>query len=310
MSHHTEAEHVYRGLHGFYLIDDPAERRFRLPDGKFDVPIMLRDAAFDEQGALHFDPFNFDRPTVLVNGKPQPYFPVAARRYRLRLLNSSTHGILRLDLDGAEMIQVGSDGGLLPVPVPRTELVLGPAERAEIVVDFSGHRPGSQLVMSESRGPVLRFDVVATAPDRSRVPGRPREVPALLPASRHREVTLSTDFENILSLINGQLFDPDRIDFRIPHGSSEIWRIHNVDTEFGGIFHTMHLHLVHYQVLDRNGAPPPPEEAGLKDTVLIPPGENVRLQARFHSFLGRYVFHCHMLEHSAAGMMAQFEVVR
>ncbi|TDB81615.1 multicopper oxidase family protein [Micromonospora sp. KC721] len=308
-SHHTEAEHVYRGLHGFYLIDDPQERHLRLPDGQYDVPIMLRESRFDEQGNLYFDPFDFDRPVVLVNGRPQPYFPVAARRYRLRLLNASTHGTLTLHLDGLPMVQVGTDGGLLPAPVPVTELRLGPAERADVVVDFSRRRPGSQVVLSETRGPVLRFDVVRHAHDHSRLPDRLRPLPALPPPTVRREVVLSTNFETIESLINGKLWDPDRIDFRIRHGATEVWRITNIDTEFGGVNHTFHMHLVQFRVLDRNGRPPAPGERGLKDTVFLAPGESVRVQATFRGYLGRYVYHCHMLEHSAYGMMAQLRIV-
>ncbi|MEK8107735.1 multicopper oxidase family protein [Micromonospora sp. M12] len=271
-SHHTEAEHVFRGLHGFYLIDDPEERHLRLPDGSYDVPIMLRESRFDEQGNLYFDPFDFDRPVVLVNGRSQPYFPVAARRYRLRLLNASTHGALTVRLDGLPMWQVGSDGGLLPRPVRLTELTLGPAERADVVVDFSRRRLGSSVMLEENRGPVLRFDVIRQAHDHSRVPDQLRPLPPLPPATVRREVVLSTDFNTIQSLINGKVWDPERIDATIRHGATEIWHIRNVDTEFGGVNHTFHLHLVQFRVLDRNGRPPAPNERGLKDTVFIAPG--------------------------------------
>lgn len=308
-SHHTEAEHVFRGLHGFYLIEDPAERHLRLPDGPYDVPIMLRESRFDEQGNLYFDPFDFDRPVVLVNGRPQPYFPVAARKYRLRLLNASTHGPLTLRLDGLPMVQIGSDGGLLPAPVPVTELLLGPAERADVVVDFSRRRPGSRIILEETRGPVLRFDVVRQAPDASRVPDRLRPLPPMPRPTVHREVVFSTDFNTIQSLINGKVWDPNRIDFRIRHGATEVWKITNVDTDFGGVNHTFHLHLVQFRVLDRNGRPPAAHERGLKDTVFVAPGESVRVQATFRGHLGRYVYHCHMLEHSSYGMMAQMQIV-
>jgi len=310
-SHHMEAEHVYRGLHGFYLIEGEDEKRLRLPDGPYDVPIMLREARIDESGELIFSPFDFERPMILANGRLQPYLRVAARKYRLRLLNASTHRVLQLDLGGAEMVQIASDGGLLPTPVPRTELVLGPAERAEVVVDFSRHPIGSQLVLSNSnmQGPVLRFDVVRRVADHSRVPDELTRLPPLPVATNTREVTLSTDFVNIRSLIDGKEFDATRVDARIREGSSEIWHVRNVDTDFGGVNHTFHLHLVQFRVLDRDGNPPWPGESGFKDTVFIPPGQSVRVQATFRGFTGRYVYHCHMLEHSAFGMMAQMEIV-
>lgn len=310
-THHAEAEQVYRGLHGFYLIEREEDRRLRLPDGHYDVPIMMCDARFDEAGGLVYSPFDFERPVLLVNGRPQPFFPVAGRRYRFRLLNASTHRVLQLNLGGASLVQVASDGGLLPEPVELTELALGPAERAEVVVDFGRHPLGTQLVLSDSAlGPVLRFDVTRRAHDDSQVPDRLRVMPRLAPATNTRELTLSTDFVNITSLIDGKLFDATRVDARIPIGSTEIWKINNVDTDFGGVNHTFHLHLVQFRVLDRDGAPPPANERGWKDTVLIRPGTSVRVQATFHGYTGRYVYHCHMLEHSSFGMMAQMEVHR
>ncbi|MEW2382201.1 multicopper oxidase family protein [Micromonospora sp. NPDC047707] len=308
-SHHMEAEHVYRGLHGFYLIDDDAERGLRLPSGRYDIPIMLRDALVGDDGTLVFDPARWaDRRTILVNGKPQPVLRVAARRYRLRLLNASAHRIFRLALAGADLVQIASDGGLLPAPVPRSELSLTPAERAEIVVDFRQQPVGTRLVLEDTSGPVLAFDVAAEADDDSRLPDRLRALPPLGTATTVRDVTLSFNPGSTTFTINGQVFDAARVDARIPLGSTEIWRVTNADTAFG-ITHNLHLHLVQFRVLDRDGVPPGPGEAGLKDTVAVPPGSTVRVQATFTGFTGRYVYHCHFLEHAQAGMMAQFEVV-
>ncbi|GIH67791.1 multicopper oxidase family protein [Sphaerimonospora thailandensis] len=314
-SHHTEAEHVYRGLHGFYLLQSDDEQRLGLPSGQYDVPIMLRDALFDDSGALVFDPTDpFNRPTLLANGRPQPYFPVAARKYRLRLLNGSTHRVFELDLGGVEMTQIASDGGLLPEPVTTTNLTISSGERVEVVVDFSAHPVGSQLVLNDVSGPVLRFDVVQKAVDRSSVPDRLRALPPVPQATNTRQMTLSLDPVNIQALINGRPFDHTRVDAQIRRGTTEIWRITNSDTDVGGsgfgLPHNFHMHLVQFRVLDRDGRPPLPGESGLKDTVLIQPGESVRVQATFGDYLGRYLYHCHMLEHSALGMMGQFEIVR
>ena len=109
-------------------------------------------------------------------------------------------------------------------------------------------------------------------------------------------------------MVNGQAYDPDRVDFRIRRGTTEIWRIHNDDGAIG-VPHTFHLHLEQFQVLDRNGAPPTPDDAGRKDTVFVGPGETVRIQVTFTDYLGKYVFHCHYLDHSTLGMMAQMEIV-
>ncbi|WP_309112004.1 multicopper oxidase domain-containing protein [Saccharothrix sp.] len=312
-THHREAEHVYRGLHGFYLLEDEDERALRLPGGPYDVPVMLSDAHLDASGALVWNPFGgwFERTTLLANGRPQPYFPVEARRYRFRLLNAATHRHFRLDLDGEQMVQIASDGGLLPRPVALTELVLSPGERAEVIVDFGRHRPGTRLVLSDVSGPVLRFDVERHARDDSRVPDELRPAPAPLRSSVERHLVLSTDLAEVRSLINGRVFDADRVDFRIRHGATETWRISNADTDpvAGHVDHNFHIHLVQFRVLDRDGRPPRPGEEGWKDTVVVPPGESVRVQATFRGYRGRYVHHCHILEHSQFGMMGQFEVV-
>jgi FtsP/CotA-like multicopper oxidase with cupredoxin domain len=308
-THHLEAEHVYRGLHGFYLLEGADEARLGLPSGEFDIPIMFSDAHFDQRGALIYAAEDTpNRDTLLANGRPQPYLPVLARKYRFRLLDASNFHTYRLSLGGDEMVQIASDGGLLPAPVPRTDIVLSPGERAEIVIDFARYRVGSQVVLSDPRGPVLRFDVRGRAHDRSRVPDELRPLPPLVARPTDRDVVMSVDMDRQMAMIDGKMFDPNRIDARIRRGSTEIWRISNTDAAIG-LDHNMHIHLVQFRVLDRDGAPPVPGESGLKDTVFVPAGTSVRVEATFADYRGRYVYHCHMLEHSSGGMMAQLEIV-
>lgn len=309
-AHHLEAENVYYGLHGFYIIEDDAERELGLPSGEYDVPIMLRDAHLDENGALLFPGHPKDRTTILANGVVTPRFPVAARKYRFRLLNSANDRIFRLTMGGAELTQIASDGGLLPAPVRRTEIVLGSAERTDVVIDFSRHPVGSHLVLYDVSGPVLRFDVTRKAVDRSRVPPRLRPLPALPAAGVERDIVFKFDVSGSVpvGLMNGVPYDPNRVDFQVRRGTTEIWRIRNDDVELAAP-HTFHMHLEQFRVLDRDGAPPPPDDLGRKDTVFVGPGETVRIQVTFTEYLGKYVYHCHYLEHSALGMMAQLEIV-
>ncbi|WP_433087318.1 multicopper oxidase family protein [Dactylosporangium sp. CA-052675] len=308
-AHGMEAEDVYRGLHGFYLIDDDAERGLRLPQGEYDVPIMLRDAAFAADGTLDFA--SFARPVVLANGRPQPYFKVAARKYRLRLLNAANTRVFTLALgEGATMTQIGSDGGLLPAPVPRTELTLASAERQDVIVDFSRFPLGSQVVLRDATsGPVLRFDVVRHAADASRVPAALRPLPPIPPATAERDVTMSFDLSRPVpvGMLNGHAFDANRVDIAVRRGSTEIWRIGNGDPP--GFDHTFHMHATHFRVLDRDGKAPTPDDAGWKDTIYVPAGaRNIRVAVTFPQTTGRYVYHCHFLEHSAAGMMGVMEI--
>jgi spore coat protein A len=308
-AHMLESENVYHGLHGFYLLEDDVERRLNLPSGEFDVPIMIRDCQLDENGGLVFPP-DLNPPTLLANGVITPHFEVAARKYRFRLLNGSNERTFRLTLGGAALTQIGSDGGLLPAPKQRSEIVLSSAERADVVVDFSQHPVGSQLVLYDSSGPVLRFDVTRKAADTSRVPATLRPLAALPAATVQRDVVFKFDVSGTdpIALINGQAYDPNRVDFVVKRGSTEIWTIRNDDVDLGAS-HTFHMHLEQFRVLDRNGGPPAPADEGRKDTIFLAPGETVRVQAHFTDHVGTYVYHCHFLYHSAIGMMAQMKIV-
>jgi spore coat protein A len=106
-----------------------------------------------------------------------------------------------------------------------------------------------------------------------------------------------------MSTINFRVFDPERIDARVRLGSTEVWDFHSDED------HPIHLHLVRFKVISRNGGRPAPWDVGWKDTVLMRAGDDVRIAARFDGYRGKYVFHCHNLEHEDMMMMANFEVV-
>ena len=315
-AHHLEAEQVYRGLSGFYLIDDP---RSGLPSGAYDLALSLRDVAFTGSGELLWEMGGFRRrTTVLVNGAIQPVHTVERRRYRLRLLNSSNERIFRIRLGGATLLQVGVDGGRLPAPIPRDEILLTPAERADVVVDFSRFEDGSSVFLQNANGDaeantnILKFQVTGSrVPDRE-VPVRTAGAPALpaVPALvTTRKIAFGFNPKVPEFLINGKTFDPYRVDFTVKQGSTEIWEIFN-DPSPIPIPHSLHLHLVQFRVLDRNGVPVRAWEAYPKDTVYTAPGETVRILVTFDSrFTGRYPFHCHFVDHSSIGMMAQMEIV-
>ncbi|MFI8519773.1 multicopper oxidase family protein [Streptomyces sp. NPDC085481] len=318
-AHHMESEHVYRGLSGNYLLTDDIEQGLPLPKGSYDVPITIRDARFDEDNRLVYSTADRNRTTILANGAVTPYFEVAARKYRFRLLNSANLRFFSLSLsDGTPLTQIASDGGLLERPVSVPVLPLSPGERADVVVDFSRYPVGTQLVLNNSGpgsigqvGKVLRFDVVRTAEDPSSVPAVLRALPAAadLPATVvTREITLGMDEDGRpepRGFINGQVYDPERIDTTVALGSSEIWTVTNTNRR---VPHNLHLHLVQFRVLERDGVPVGPAEAGLKDTVRVMAGSTVKLHVTFGGYRGDYVYHCHMLDHSSMGMMATFRV--
>jgi FtsP/CotA-like multicopper oxidase with cupredoxin domain len=318
-AHHMESEHVYRGLSGSYLLSDETERSLPLPAGQYEVPIALRDARFDEAGQLVYEMDDFlNRTTILANGRPTPYFEVAARKYRFRLLNSTNLRFFLLRLsNGGQMTQIGSDGGLLERPFTTDAVILSPGERADVVIDFADYPAGTKIVLENGLGPgdpelvgqVMRFDVVRTASDPSSVPDVLRTLPAMPTATVEREIVLSMDEDGRpvpRGFMDGKMWDPERIDQTITHGSSEIWTVTNANQITP---HNFHMHLVQFRVLERNGGPVGPDESGLKDTVRLAAGETVKLHATFDTYRGDYVYHCHLLDHSAMGMMAKFRVV-
>jgi len=317
-AHHMESEHVYRGLSATYQLSDDAERSLPLPSGSYDVPLILRDGRFDEAGVLIYEMEDFlNRNTILVNGRPWPYFQVAARKYRFRILNSTNNRFFNLQLaDGSAFVQIGSDGGLLEQPYSTTSVWLSPGERADVVLDFSRYAVGTQLVLKNVGLPgppetnqVMRFDVVRTASDYSSVPDRLRTLPTPPVATVNRSFTLRMDEDGrpgAAAYINDLTYDPNRIDTRIAWGSTEVWTVTNANQLAP---HNFHLHLVQFRILERNGKAPQPGEAGLKDTVSLLAGETVKLLITFNSYKGIYLYHCHIFDHGAMGMMGTMEIV-
>lgn len=314
-AHGNEARSVYMGLAGLYLVSDELEDSLRLPSGHYDVPLVITDRLFAPNGQLIFIENDHGlglRKTILVNGRAQPYFRVAARKYRFRLVNASNDRAYGLRLsNGGEMVQIASDCGLLPSSAAVSSFELWPGERVEVVIDFSAYQLGTRLILRNVAGEdpltqtVMRFDVVGSAPDDSHIPHTLRPMPPAEKPVAERDFILSKDPRTGEFTINGEMFDPNRIDVRPRLDSTEIWRIHNASLDAGHDFHT---HLARFRVLDRNGKPPAPGESGFKDTVAVRPGETVRILPSFADFTGRYVYHCHMLAH-AHSMMGNMEVV-
>jgi spore coat protein A, manganese oxidase len=316
---------VYRGLAGFHLIHDDEEAALPLPAGERDVPLMITDRSFDEDGSFRYPAVDATMrvlpgvedeymegvlgDVVLVNGAPWPELAVEAARYRLRILNASNARRYRLSVPGVPLVQIGSDGGLLARPVSHDELTVAPGERFDVVVDFTGQRPGTTLTVlnglgSGPTGSVLRFRVTRRVRDDSHVPDRLSSVPRLDPARavRTREWRFTRGEVDAHGgwLINDAAFDPARVDADVSLGELEIWRI------VSELHHPVHLHLDPFQVLSRSGRTPDPTDTGWKDTVDVRPNEYVDVAVRFTDYRGRYLVHCHNLEHEDMAMMATF----
>lgn len=324
---------VYRGLAGFHLIHDDTEDSLRLPSGERDIPLMILDRSFAADGSFLYpsvDPTLTGTPGVtddymsgvlgdciLVNGAPWPVLEVSDTKYRFRILNASNARRYRLRLDGGpRFVQIGSDQGLLSAPVEHDAIDIAQAERFDVIVDFSSHHVGDQITMVNDYGSggtaqVMRFVVARREADTSVVPDRLADLETLSKddVSVEREFVFARGGAQAhgmtLWTVNGQPFSPDTIVARPQLGATEKWTIRAQNVE-----HPFHIHLAPFQVIGRDGNNDPGSYSqGWKDTVNLDNGGRAELLIRFDGYRGKYVFHCHNLEHEDMMMMANFEVI-
>ena len=313
---HITSRHVYQGLAGLYLLRSASEDALGLPSGEFEVPLVIQDKMFAADGSLVYDDHGHSDlmgDITLVNGAPWPRMQVQARKYRFRVLLGSNSRGYRLKLsNNMPMTMIGTDAGLMAGPVNVTELLIGMAERYEFVLDFSTVPAGTKVTMLNTRedgamANVMRFDVVrATTPDTSRVPAvlDPSYKPIAIPAGAVQR-SFRFDRSGGMWTINGKIWETGRVDANPKLGTTEVWTLSN---NSGGWFHPVHIHLVDFQILDRNGRPPYAFERGWKDVAYVGEGETVRVAMKFGPHKGRYVMHCHNVVHEDHDMMNQFEV--
>jgi FtsP/CotA-like multicopper oxidase with cupredoxin domain len=330
---------VYMGLAGLYIIRDAIENSLGLPSGANEIPLVIQDRKFNPDGSLFYPAVwdeHFFGDTVIVNGKVWPHLVVKQGKYRFRMVNGSTSRTYTLALSsGATFHQIGTDGAMLPAPVPLSELTFMPGERADVVIDFAGYANGTQILLTNSApapfpGPagagvipnVMKFIVTNVAGHTGPLPSTLRPFSQLTEnnAVMHRDFVLKKGTDPCTGarwLIN-DLGWHDITEFPVL-GTTEVWSFINRS----GVAHPMHVHLVLMQILDRQpfvftnnmvvptGArvPPAPNEAGWKDTVRATPNEITRVIMRFDGFTGRYPYHCHILEHEDHEMMRQFQVL-
>jgi spore coat protein A len=312
--------HVWYGMAGFYLLTDSVEEGLNLPSGNHEVPLVIQDRRFNSTGSLVYNKtMNGETgDVVLVNGTIQPYFNVARRKFRFRILNGSNSRFYRLALSNGGAFKVlGMEGGLLPAPVTVTSITLAPAERADVVIDFSGIALGSNVTLRNTLVSststvynLMRFNVTTTATDTSVVPSTLRPLTRLNPSSavRTRNFTLSGGMGMMGGMwtINGSPFN-ENVSIANPKvNTTEIWRFTNQSM----LDHPIHLHQTLFQILDINGVAPPATHAGWKDIVVVPARMGTaRIIAKFSDYTGRYVLHCHNLEHEDMAMMARYDMV-
>ncbi|OGA25984.1 MAG: hypothetical protein A3I02_11105 [Betaproteobacteria bacterium RIFCSPLOWO2_02_FULL_67_26] len=344
--HHLTGKQVYHGLAGLFIVEDDDEAALQkaldLRLGETDIPLVIQDRRFDDGGQLAFKPSADERfhghygAEVLVNLTPRPHFAAATRLYRFRILNGSNARLYRLAFRHGEQLLdyhvIGTDGGLLERPVTVKEAFLAPAERLDVLLDLRGAKAGDALTLIS-----LPFDAMhqemadGAALDLLRIQVH-RKVPydRPLPQSLSRiEAAPESAFSPRLIVldqakgrwrINGATYVADETPITVKRDTVEAWDIRNVPPTMP---HPMHIHGFQFRVLSRTGSPEQQQrlavtesglaasDLGLKDTVLVWPGETVRIVIDFsHPFLGDqvYMVHCHNLEHEDGGMMLNLKV--
>ena len=327
--HGATARQVHNGLAGILIINDDEELALGLPAGDFEVPLVIQDKRL-KAGKLVYDPSMMETmtgyfgQTITVNGVASPFHEAQGRWYRLRILNGSTARVYNLALSpNLGMKIIGSDGGLLGAPEDVNEVLLGPGERLDVLVDFSAEPVGSEVYLEgkkfnggSSQGAesfkIMKFIIGASTGDTFQPPGSLSVIDKI----PENQATKVRNFEinrmgmmgsGAMHTFNGKSYKRGRVDETVKAGATEIWEFDNAGDEI----HPIHIHAVQFQILSRTGGRNGiiPSEKGWKDTVLILPKEKVRLIMTFPDTPGEFVFHCHNLEHEDDGMMLNFEIV-
>jgi blue copper oxidase len=341
--HHDTARQIYMGLTGLIIIDDGSDAGLGLPRtfGFDDLPIILQDRTLEPDGSILYDnaslsgldiTYGARGDTIIVNGVIAPVAKVPRGIVRLRLLNAANAQNFELRFaDQRPFNVIASDGGFLAAPTPLTQLTIAPAERFEILVDFSDGKavlletgPDEEMGVFGNVAPNGSADYVAVMRfEPTDVPPLVKELPhaliGLAPPSAssavHRRqfvinsglcatrvrVVSHEDMVNLIG-INGKPFDIGRIDVETKLGTTEIWEVVSV-----GMAHPFHVHGALFRVLSIEGAPPPRHLAGWKDVVLVE--DKAELLVAFNQPATRqhpFMYHCHILEHEEAGLMGQY----
>jgi spore coat protein A len=335
---------VVAGLSGLYLLRDEFEDGLHLPKGAYELPLVIFDRSFQPDGQIYYPlsgktgaPWvsEYYGSAILVNGRIFPFHEVEPRKYRLRLLNSSNGTFYKLSFStepsvtspGIAFHQIGSEQGFLPAPAPMNLLILDPGERADLILDFSSHA-GKEVYLRTNVAMVMQFRVSSKkTSDSFSLPATLRPVPRTQESGAlvSRQLTLA-DYQNRLGRSNVMLLNGAHWNMPVTEkpvlNSTEIWSFLNLTDDS----HPIHLHMVRFQILDRKpfdlsvyqltkkivftgpATELAPGELGWKDTVRVDPMTITRIIVMFEGFAGKYVWHCHMLEHEDNEMMRPYVI--
>ena len=341
---------VYRGLSGAYIVYDDLDTGsensgLRLPGplGVHDIPLVLQDRRIAADGSLIYLPEDFDGflgDKFMVNGAINPFFTVARRKYRFRVLNGSNARFYMLSVSDADGRRqpfdiIANDGGLLAAPLRNQhKFLVANAEQIEFVIDFSAYPAGTELYLSDfldqdsGRGPggdfeepdevdrgeenrIMKFVVQGgSVQDPSQVPNTLRPFDPIPQSEIDAAEIVEVEFERRRGAwaVNHEFVDLEHPLVTAKRNRPQIWRIYNGG---GGWWHPIHVHIENMRILRRNGGVPGPlERDGLakKNTINLAGRDHVEAFFNFRDFTGHAVFHCHNLEHEDHFMMGRFDI--
>ncbi len=322
--HHRTAWQVGMGLYGGIIVRDPNNP---LPNTLEDKLLILSDNRFDENGELDFakantrqkqvDDMNGREGDVLfVNDEIMPELSIRSGEVqRWRIVNASGARTFRLGIEGHKFTHVGSDGGLFEHPEVIDEIVLANGERAEVLVHGTAD-PGSKVTLQalpydrymamwrpedwDKRRELLKLTYTSEPSVEKQfvVPETLRKIPTL----KIEDATETRIMRMSNGKINSKIMDMKRIDETAELGATEIWEIRNLV----GMDHPFHLHGFQFQVIDRNNVPV--SQRKWEDVVNVPGFEKARFIVRYDNYKGKWMYHCHILDHEDQGMMGVLEV--
>ncbi|MGV6852766.1 MAG: multicopper oxidase family protein [bacterium] len=343
------ATNVYAGLSGMAIFydhidsgdeNDPNPEALRLPgnglfgdDGQgnslgYDISLIVHDVRFDSLGNPAYNVFDTDGhlgDLITVNRKVQPFLNVERRKYRFRIYDGGPSRFYELGFsDNSHFHVISNDGNLLEEPVEATTIVLGPANRFDIIVDFSkysagdtvellnlmeqvnGQGPTGRRLEGPDRMKVMQFRIKeASGPDNSRIPDFLRALPGINLDEVVAEREWVFDHDMGLWTINGKFMDPTIVSASPKQGTAEIWHFKNAGSSWA---HPCHVHFEEFQVIEWNGRKPTGVLNSRKDVATLGPNDHAKVFYRFDDFVGRYVVHCHNNVHEDNAMMLRWDI--
>lgn len=317
-SHQNETYQMERGMYGALVVEEEtglevdAERVLLIDDMKLDANNEFTKGNFLSRWIERHD--GRQGKTHLINGREGGVIEMCAGQVeRWRFVNASSARYFRLFLGGKTFKLIATDGGLIERPVEMTELMIVPGERVDILVGpfnegetlLMEALPHDRMTMVKTgRDTYATIRVTSAKPSRFAMPETMRTIEPL--ASADAKVNRKVRFSVGPSLkhgidfnVNGRTHDEDA---PVAPGELQVWEVHNSSR----MDHPFHLHGFFFQVLEVNGEAP--AYLSWKDTVNLPPTSRVKIAWLPDNRLGRWMYHCHILEHHEAGMMGHFEV--